>query len=279
MHDLRIVFVEGLRYALRLRLLLPLYLSGLLLGLVQTWPLLYAAADGALNNPLLGELARGGSDALVNLMLARPQEVGVALTGWLVITLLFTLLFSIVYNFFSGGILSSWAGTRPFWAGCWHTFLSFCGLGGVLVLLAVVSLLIGALLWGAVGGTVVLVLVLLLLQVINLLGEYARALAVVHNRRNPFVLFGMAVGFCVRHTGGVLLLAVLGLLFHGVVLLVARLLLNVGGGAVIGIVVQQLVVLIWLWVKLLRLAWAVSYARVASGEWGVASGAWRVGQS
>jgi hypothetical protein len=61
----------------------------------------------------------------------------------------------------------------------------------------------------------------------------------------------------------VLALALLGLLLHGAVAALYIGLGNVplGAGA---LVVQQLVVLLWLWVKLLRLTWALSY--VALGD-------------
>ena len=53
----RHVVARGPRAALRhWRLLVPLYLVGLVLGLLQTWPLLAAGREG-LRNPFLGELA------------------------------------------------------------------------------------------------------------------------------------------------------------------------------------------------------------------------------
>ncbi len=70
MQLLRDVLLNGLRQSLRIRLLWPLYLCGLALGLLQTWPLLIAAANGALFDPFLGYLARGGGDALADLAIA-----------------------------------------------------------------------------------------------------------------------------------------------------------------------------------------------------------------
>ena len=263
MQRLQTVFTQGLQRALRLRLLLPLYLTGLLLGVVQTWPLLYAAADGMLNNPVMEDLAGGGSDALLNLILDGSYDVAVvvAVTGWLLTTLLLTLVFSLAYNFFSGGILSVWTDVRSFWAGCRRNLLSFTGLGLILVLLAALTLVGVALLGGLVGGTASLIIALLLLQVINLVGEYARAIGVVHDRRNPLVMFGMAVYFCRRHVGGVLALALLGLLLHGGLLLLYRGVLSGVDNLVVTIIGQQLFVLAWLWIKLLRLGWATSYAQ------------------
>jgi hypothetical protein len=261
MQQLQTVFMQGLQRALWLRLLLPLYLTGLLLGLVQTWPLLYAATDGMLNNPVLEDLASGGSDVLLNLMLDGSYDVAVAVTGWLFTTLLLTLVFSLAYNFFSGGILSVWTDMRSFWAGCQRNLLPFTGLGLILVFLAALTLVVVALLGGLLGGTASLIIALLLLQVINLVGEYARAIGVMYNRRNPFVMFGMAVRFCVHNAGGVLALALLGLLLHSGLLLFYRGVLSGVDNLVITIIGQQLLVLAWLWIKLLRLAWAAGYVQ------------------
>ena len=96
-------------------------------------------------------------------------------------------------------------------------------------------------------------------------GLSPRATAVAQGRRNPFVLLGRAAGFCVRHPGA-LALGLLGLLLHAALLLLVRTALGAIGGTVAAIVPQQLAVLAWLWIKLLRLAWALSYVRLHSGS-------------
>ncbi|MFL5800445.1 MAG: hypothetical protein ACJ8CR_01745, partial [Roseiflexaceae bacterium] len=254
----------GLRQSLRLRLLWPLYLCGLALGLLQTWPLLIAAANGALFNPFLGQLAHGGGDALADLAIADTRAFGLSARLWGLAALAFAGLFVLAYNFFSGGILSLWAGTRPFWPGCRHTFWTFTGLGVLLVLLAALVLVGAALLGGLLGTGGMLIVAAVLLQLINLFGEYARAIAVAQGRHNPFVLLGRAIGFCARHPGA-LGLGLLGLLLHVALLLLVGAALGAIGGTVAAIVPQQLAVLAWLWVKLLRLAWALSYVRLRSG--------------
>src|SRR5581483_7523929 len=100
----------------------------------------------------------------------------------------------------------------------------------------------------------------------NMLGEYARALAVARDRRNPFVLLGQASRFCARHAGGTIGLALLGLLLHGALTLLYNLVANAIGGSPLAIGWQQLAVLAWLWVKLLRVAWAAAYVRLAAGD-------------
>jgi len=258
----RQALIDGLRRTLRHpHLLLPLYLCGLLLGLVQTWPLLVGLGNGALYNPFLGDLANGGGDALSNLFLGDPVAPGsAALWGLLVLPL--TALFSLAYNFFSGGILSVYAGRRPFWAGCRHNCWSFMALGALLLLLVALVVVASALLAALLGGRVGLIFALLALQIVGALGEYARAIAVVYDRRNPFVLLSRALSFFSRHLGGVLLFALLGLLIYGGL----ALLYTLAAGPLtqfpaVLLLWQQLALLAAIGLKLLRLAWAVSYVQ------------------
>jgi hypothetical protein len=163
-------------------------------------------------------------------------------------------------------MLSVAAGTLPFWAGCRRYFWSFLGLGVVLVLLAAVLIVIAGLGGSGLGNLNAGLLVgLLLMQGLNIVGEYARAIAIARDRRNPFMLLRMALTFCLRHLGGVLMLALLGLLLHAAVAALylgsARLPLGLGA-----LVVQQLIVVLWLWIKLLRLTWALSYVSAARGD-------------
>ena len=96
----------------------------------------------------------------------------------------------------------------------------------------------------------------------NALGEFARALGVARDRRNPFALLGMAVRFAGRHLGGVLALALLGLALHvGLTWLYAAAARAIGASPAL-VVWQQVMVAGWLWVKLLRLAWAIGYVRM-----------------
>jgi hypothetical protein len=261
MNQLREAVRGGLRQARQFWLILPLYVVGLVLGLAQTWPLLVAGNRGGLHNPFLGELAAGGPDVVVDLMIGSSAARTQAL-AWVGVALLLTLLFGLAYTYCSGGMLSVAAGMFPFWAGCRRFFWSFLGLGALLVVLAVLMIVIASLggLWLG-GAGLGLIVALLLIQALNIVGEYARVIAVAHNRRNPFLLFAAALAFCLRHLGGVLALALLGLLLHAGVAALALGLANLplAAGA---LVVQQLVVLLWLWVKLLRLSWALNYVAI-----------------
>lgn len=268
------VFTEGWRATLRhWRALLPLYIVGLLLGLAQAWPLLGAAARGALNNPFAGTLAGGGIEPAIDLFLSDPGTVGAAAGLWMLAALVLTLLFGMAYNFFSGGIIDAYLGgsARSFWAACRATFWPFTGLGFLLVLLALLLAVVEAILGGAIGQPAALIVAAILLQIANMLGEYARALAVARGRRNPFVLLGQACRFCARHPAGTLALALLGVLLHMALALLYRAVADAIGGSPLLVAWQQLMALAWLWVKLLRLAWAAAYVRLTVGEQPAAS--------
>ncbi len=252
----------GFRDALRLDVVLPLYIWGLLLGLVQTWPLLVAAQHGALNNPFAGQLVAGGADALVNLFLGSPTA-GAQAGVWGGMLLLLLLVYSLGYNFLSGGMLNVWADKSSFGRGGMWAFWSFTALGALLILLALVAIGIAAAVAAVGAGLQVgVVLAAVMLQIINMVGEYARALAVIENRRNPFVLLGRAFAFCTRRPG-TLVLALVGVLLSLVLAFVAVKALPLVSGGVLAIVVQQVLAFGWTWVKALRLAWALNYVETA----------------
>src|SRR6266496_11386 len=210
MQGFRDVFLQGWRAVL------PLYVVGLLLGLLQAWPLLGAAARGALSNPFVGTLADGGIEPAIDLFLSDPGTISAAAGLWALGAFVFTLLFGAAYNFFSGGIVNAYLGgsARSFWPACRRTFWPFTGLGLLLVVLALLIIVVGAALRGALGQRGGLIVALILLQLANMLGEYARALAVARDRRNPFVLLEQAFRFCARHLAGTLALALFGVLMQ-----------------------------------------------------------------
>lgn len=263
MQTLGMVIAGGLQLASNLRLLLPLYLSSLLLGLLQTWPLGIAAARGALRNPFLDDLAGGGADALANLFIANPAAAA-SVGLWSLALLALGGVFGLVYNFFAGGILSVYTAAHPFWPGCRRYFWTFTGLGAALVFLALLVIVVLLSLRSLLGNGVTLALALVLLQLVNVLGEYARALAVVRDRRNPAALLAEAAAFCARRLPGVLLLALAGLLLHAALLALYRLGAGALGASPLVVVWQQVAVLAYVWIKLLRLAWALRYTQLAA---------------
>ncbi len=268
MQSLCNALLKGSRQVLRLRSLFPLYLTALLIGLLQTWPLGVAAARGALHNPFLTQLAGGGGDVIANLFLGSASvALGAGLWGLALAPL--AGLFGLAYNFFSGGLLGVWSERRGFWAGCRRTFWAFTTLGLLLAVGTALVAVASALLMRLVGFVAGLIAGFMLIELLNLVGEYARAMAVLRERRNPFVLVGLAAAFCVRRSRGVLVLGLLGQLLH---LAVAALYVAIAGllGSSPPIVLwQQLAILAWIAVKLLRLAWALSYIQ-ALGPSGLA---------
>lgn len=236
------------------RLLLPLYLSGLLLGLVQTWPVLVAISNGALHNLLLSAVAYGDTRALIDLLISVPLSGGGAVI-WALLALLLTAIFSMLYNIFSGGIVSVYAGTRTFWSGSKRMFWAFTGLGVLLVLLGLLLLILTGLLVSTIGS-LGLVIGALALALLNTLGEYARVLAVVNDRHNPLALILRAAHFILR-SPIVLIYAVVSTLLYGLVTVLYTSTTTALPSTPWIILWQQAIILAGLWIKLLRLAWAV----------------------
>jgi hypothetical protein len=252
-------FRDGLRSTLHnARWILSFYVASLLLGLLQNWPLL-AVGDAVLRNPLTERLEEGELDAVVDLFLGQPEAF--AYVGlWTLIALALVPLYGLLYNFWSGGIASIAAGRRPFWPGGRHTFWSFTALGLMVSLLIALAVAIGVLLRGLLGwGSVMLVLVLVGLA--NTLSEYARAAAVVQDRRNPFVLLEHAGRFCVRHLPGTLALSAAGFTLHVTLFAAYSWVAGLLDEGMIIVVLQQITALVFIWIKALRLTWATTYMR------------------
>ena len=239
------------------RAIMLLYGINLALGLIQMWPLLQGRA---LYNPFLNDLASGGTTAVVNLFLG-ASSAWLTVGAWLALAILLLLIYWLAYNFVAGGALSVYGGVRPFWAGSRRMFWPFTALGLLIALLIGVAVIAGGIIGSLAGSRVGIIISVVLIQIVNLIGEYARALAVARDRRNPFVIFGWACAFCARKIGGVLLLGALGLaLLGGLAALYAGVATPLQGSPAI-ILAQQLLALGWVAIKLLRLAWAISYVQ------------------
>lgn len=259
MTRLSYAFRQGLHVALRnTQWIVLLYIVSLVFGLLQSWPLL-ATGSSALNNPLAEQLARGDLDAVVDLFLTRLESfayVGV----WALVALVLVPIYGLLYNFWSGGIVSIAAGSRRFWPGGRRTFWSFTALGLMIMLLIGIAAAIGVLVEGLLGWSS-LVLVAVLVALANTLGEYARAVAAVNDRQNPFVLLGQALLFCLRHLPGVLALSVLGFgLYAGLFAAYGWAVDQVTGGFV-QLVLQQITAFLFIGIKALRLMCATMYMR------------------
>lgn len=259
MTRLSYAFRQGLQVALRnAQWLVPFYVASLVFGLLQSWPVL-AAGSSALNNPLAEQLARGDLDAVVDLFLTRLETfayVGV----WALVALVLVPVYGLLYNFWSGGIVSITAGRRRFWPGGRRTFWSFTALGLILMLLIGLVAAIGVLFAGLLGRRS-LVLVAVLVALINTLGEYARAVAAVNDRQNPFVLLGQAILFCLRHLPGVLALSLAGIVLHAALFVTYGWAVDQVSGGFVQVALQQFAAFLFIWIKALRLMWATTYMR------------------
>lgn len=259
MTRLTYAFRQGLQVALRNgQWIVVFYVASLVIGLLQSWPLL-AAGSNALTNPLAERLARGDLDAAIDLFLTRLETfayVGV----WALVALALVPIYGLLYNFWSGGIVSIAADRRPFWPGGRRIFWSFTALGLILLLLMGTAVVIGVLLDGLLGwGSLALVAVLLAL--INTLGEYARAAAAVEDRQNPFVLLVQALRFCLRRLPGVLALSATGFIVHAVLFAAFGWAASQVSGGFLQVILQQITAFLFIWIKALRLSWATTYMR------------------
>ncbi len=263
MQTLRNAFIVGLQRSLQWPLLLPLYLTGLIFGLVQTWPVWVFGDFGT--NPQLASIATQELDALLNLLLGNQAvqiTAGYSVLLWIGLSLLLLLLYSLAYHFFSGGILSVWSGMSGFWAGCRRFFWTYIGLGLLLALFFTMITVISTVLISLLGQ-IGMGIGLLLITLLSLWGEYARALAPIRNQYNPFKLLVAAFSFGIHQPVGVVVLGLLGFGLHFIVLRFYTTLSAALSGTLSLVLLQQFVVLLWLWIKLLRLAWALSYIQAA----------------
>jgi hypothetical protein len=169
-------------------------------------------------------------------------------------------IYGLLYNFWSGGIVSIAAGRRRFWPGGRRTFWSFTALGLMLLVLIGIAAAIGVLVEGLLGwGSLVLVAVLVAL--INTLGEYARAAAAVDDRQNPFVLLGQAMLFCLRYLPGVLALSVIGFVLYAALFATYGWASDQVSGSFLQVVLQQITAFLFIGIKALRLIWATTSMR------------------
>lgn len=259
---LRGVLAAAWRDARRVRLWLPLYALSLVLGLVQAWPLV---DNRALHNPYLSTLAFGGSDAWMAAAVSNPPGATVLGGLYAIITLGLVVLFGAAYNFVSGAMLARWAGTDRYFSGGLRYFLTFALVGMVLLILAALAIAGGAGTLAAGAGTAAAIIAWAMLQLVNVLGEYARVSAVARLRRNPFAVLGLSAAFVCRHALAVLALAAIGIAVQGALWLA----LAIAGGLAtawplpLAFVIQQVIIFALLWSKVFRLALAWHLVRVA----------------
>lgn len=260
---LREVVSGAWRDARRVRLWLPLYALSLALGVVQAWPLI---DNRVLHNPFLSELAFGGSDAWTAAAMSNPPGASVTAGLYAATTLVMIMLFGGAYNFVSGAMLSRWDGTGRYASGGLRYFLTFAVLGVVLLLLAALAIAGGAGGWAAGGGVPAAGIAWAILQLVNLLGEYARALAIAHSRRNPFAVLGLSAAFVWSHAIAVFALAAIGIALQGAMWAALAIvgILTAAWPPPLSFALQQAIIFALLWSKVFRLALAWHLVRIAA---------------
>lgn len=251
--------ILGTRRALGFRSILPLYMCSLLLGLMQSWPILSLTKSTGLNNPFLLEITRGGTKPYTDLFLGIPGS-GTVAGLWAFGLLPAGGIFALVYNFISGGIISGWLmSDRGFWASSRRFFWSFLGLQFVLAMVALLVIVFGG--STLLSSPTTIIVSITVLQLLNTLGEFARAYVVVMDRRNPFVALGAALSFAVRHLPRFLLLSIAGVALHAVLIGLAWLLALSLPPTPLSFVWHQMVLAAAIAVKLMRLSWATVFAQ------------------
>lgn len=262
MHTFTQALQRGMRSAAHIPTLLPLWLSSLILGIVQTWPL-WLAGGLVLRRPFLGDFATGGADTLIDLFL-RNDALTTQLPIWIGTQIPVFMIQHLVYAICAGGMLSVYLGKGRFGSGSRRYALAFIGLDIILIIMSVLFVGLAALGMFVTSSNIWIIVAVVLMIVLGVVGEYARAIAVVRERRNPFIIFGQALSFCVRHLPGIVLLALLASLLLGLVLLISNVIPGIPSAPWLMVMIQQLVILALVWIKALRLAWAAHYVAQAS---------------
>ena len=267
MQTLGNTITRGLRSALHFPTLLPLWISTLILGLLQSWPL-WLAGEQLLQRPFLGEVASGGPDMLVDLLL-KNDALSTQAPIWLGLQIPVFIIQHIIYAICAGGMLSVYLAKNEFGRGSMRFALPFIGFDMLLTIAIAIVIGLGVAGIALARSNSWFIPSIIIIVVLGIIGEYARAIAVVHERRNPFVIFGQALSFCARHLPGVALLALLSTIALLIVLGISSMLPSIPGAPWIAVIVQQIVILALIWSKALRLACAGHYVQaVVSGSVG-----------
>lgn len=258
---------RGLRSVLHMRTLLPLWLGTFILGLLQSWPL-WLAGERLLQRPFLDKVGDGGFDMLVDFLLKNDQFTA-QVPIWLGLQIPVFIIQHVIYAICAGGMLSVYLAKADFGRGSTRFALPFIGLDIILTLLIILAIIPNVVLPALGQNNFWFIPSVIIIVLLGIIGEYARASAIVHERRNPFVIFGQALSFCARHLPGVALLALLSTLALLLVLGIATMLPSTPGLTWINVIIQQVIILVLIWIKALRLAWAGHYVQaVVSGRVG-----------
>ena len=259
MYSIFQAITRGLRSALHFPTLLPLWISTFILGWLQSWPI-WLAGEQLIQRPFLGQLASGGTDMLVDLFL-KNDSLSMQAPIWLSLQIPILIIQHIMYAICAGGMLSVYLANGEFASKSRRFALPFIGLDILLTILLVIIISLGAAGVVIAKSNVWIIPALVMIILLGIIGEYARAIAVVRDRRNPFVIFGQALSFCIHHFAGVALLAIISSIMFVLVLFGYSLIPSIAGLPWLALVLQQMVIFVIVWIKALRLAWAGQYVQ------------------
>lgn len=250
------ILLQGLQQSFRLKPILAFYLSNLLLSLIPTLAIVANLTNSGRNPYLLQLLSQDPLNSLVDLGMGGFSNNN---PGALVLLFIFAFLLQrLCYDFLVGGAIASWDTRYSFWQACTRWFATNIGISLLVIISSIVIIIFASILSAAVHPLLGFGIGLLLIIALNNVGEFARARAVVNNRRNPFSLFFSALWFCISHPITWITCA-LGLLIILLTQFPQNIAFSANTALVLGIALQQVILLIASWSKALRLSWAYHY--------------------
>lgn len=250
------ILLTGLQQSFQARPILALYLSNLVLSLIPTSIIVAGLSNNGRNPQILQRLNQQFLDALVDLGLSK--QLSSEQSAWLIWLLLAFILQRVFFDFITGGVVATWDKRQSFLAASLRWFISNVVISVAIILSFYLIITLAGLLSANLNMLAGLIVGIILLLGLNNLGEYARIRGVATQQLNPFSQFFGALAFCLRHPA-TWLLSLLGL----VCMIVPQILLSYTLGALnnafLAIILQQVILIIISWSKVLRLSWAYHY--------------------
>jgi hypothetical protein len=250
------ILKQGFLQSFRAKPVLALYLCNLLVSLIPSIAVVAGLSNGGRNPQILQLLNSDPINTFVDLGINTEFISSQGPTILLILLALFVQRF--VYDLLAGGIISSWDHRYSFWQACKRWCLSNIVISLFVIILSFISMIIAGTLIGTASLVVGSVVGVVLLISISNVGEFARARAVATDRRNPISLFFGALWFCISRPI-TWLTCILGLLIIPLTQFPQTLALSSGTTLLLGIILQQLILLIASWSKILRLSWGYHY--------------------
>jgi hypothetical protein len=247
------ILATGLQASFKLQSILVFYLINLVLSLIPTSLIIASISNNGRNGLILQRLDQQFLDAVMDLSINNQLS-----QSWLLMVLAFFLLQRLCYDFFTGGAIASWDKRQDFLAASMRWFLTNIVISIIVVISFALVLYISFLLATKVHVIVGALFAIVLLPLLNNAGEYARVRGIASQGRNPFSQFIAGLWFCIKHPA-TWVICLIGIAFGSLPENLLGWLLNIGSNVFVAIVLQQLIILVISWNKVLRLSWAYHY--------------------